>query len=130
MLEEQAKQAERTMNKIRLERQAKQLREIFRGKDIKTVSGDSFFADFNNKKVEAEIQLLTTGERTAEQITINFNMINIGVVLALEISEINKYDHENIAKISHYDGVVVISIDRIKSDSVCLKDTIYIEYWV
>ena len=55
-------------------------------------------------------------------------MINIGVVLALEISEINKYDHENIAKISHYDGVVVISIDRIKSDSVCLKDTIYIEY--
>jgi hypothetical protein len=116
MLEEQAKQAE-------------QLREILENKDIKTVSGNNFYCDFNNKEVEAEIQLLTTGERTAEQITINFNMINVGVVLALEISEINQYDQENIAKIKHYDRLVVISKTRVKrDDNVCLKDTMYIDY--
>jgi hypothetical protein len=128
MLEEQAKQSERTMNKIILERQAEQLREILENKDIKTVSGNNFYCDFNNKKVEAEIQYLT-GERTAEQIKIIFKMINVGAVLVLEISEINQYGQENIAKISTYDHLVVISIDRLKrDDNVSLKDTIYIDY--
>jgi len=125
MLEEQAKQSEQSMNKIILERQAEELREILENKDIKTVNGNNFYCDFNNKKVKAEIQLLT-GER--EHLKIRFNLINVGEILELEISEINQQGHENIAKISQYDRLVVLTIDRLKNDNVCLKDTIYIDY--